>query len=89
MLNSLELEYYREFKVLGDDITTAVDRADTYGITLMDFRFVKRYFLLVLPETVVCFPTDSADATMSKFLEYYNSINLPPLDNNTSMMYNT
>jgi hypothetical protein len=75
MLTSLELEYQREFKIIDGDIKSAVDKADTYGITLMDFRFVRRYFLLVVPEAAICFPTDSEDASLSKFLEYYNTTN--------------
>jgi hypothetical protein len=72
MLTELELKYKHEFKINADDIDSAVQSANTYGQTLIDFRFVCRYFLLIINDVVLCFPTDDSRANMSKFIEYYN-----------------
>jgi hypothetical protein len=75
MLTALELEYKREFKVVAADISSAVESADDYGKILVDFRLVRRYFLLILNEVVICFPTDNEESDMTKFLEHYNKGN--------------
>ena len=72
MLTTLELKYKREFKIDIANLGSAVDSADDYGKILIDFRVARRYFLLILNEVVICFPTDNEESDMTKFLEHYN-----------------
>lgn len=71
MLTELEIEFARAFKISDDNIGNALDSADNYGQSLVDFRFARRFFVLMLDDQIICYPTDQDDRNLSVFLEYY------------------
>lgn len=69
-LTSQEIEDYRCFPILDGNIGGAVERADFYGTTLMEFKFAVKYYVLIMDDEVFCFPTLTDTHDMYDYLHY-------------------
>lgn len=70
MLTQQEIEDYRSFPIVNGDIGGAVERADFYGTTLMEFDFAVKYYVLIMDDEVFCFPTIDNKHDMYDYLHY-------------------
>lgn len=71
-LTSQEINDYCCFPIVDGNIGNAVERADIYGTTMMEFKFAYKYFVLIVEDAVYCFPTLRTDRQFADFMDYLN-----------------